>query len=61
MQIEIRPIEGYAEYMACEDLQQITWGSGVVPLNLLLTAHSNGGVVLGAFDRAAPGAPLVGF
>ncbi|MEI7768464.1 MAG: hypothetical protein WCI67_00670 [Chloroflexales bacterium] len=59
--IEIRPVAGYAEYMACEELQQVTWGGGVVPLNMLVTAHTSGGVVLGAFDTAAPTAPLVGF
>lgn len=62
MTIEIRPVAGYAEYMACEELQNITWdGYGIVPLNMLLTAHVNGGVLLGAFDTAAPAAPMVGF
>ncbi len=62
MTIEIRPVAGYAEYMACEALQDVAWGSfGIVPLNMLTTVHSSGGVVLGAFDTAAPAAPLVGF
>ncbi len=61
MTIEIRPVAGYAEYVACEEIQRVAWGSGVVPLNMLTTIHASGGVVLGAFDRAAPSAPLVGF
>ncbi|NNJ10422.1 hypothetical protein EKD04_008795 [Chloroflexales bacterium ZM16-3] len=62
MVIEIRPVAGYAEYMACEEIQNVAWdGIGIVPLNMLLTAHTNGGVLLGAFDTDAPGAPMVGF
>lgn len=62
MDIRIRPVETYAEYLACEGLQRAVWGEfGVVPHHLLLTAQRSGGLVLGAFDQAAPGAPLVGF
>jgi predicted GNAT superfamily acetyltransferase len=62
MTIEIRPVAGYAEYTACEEIQRGVWGVyDTVPLNMLLTAHLNGGVLLGAFDADAPGAPLVGF
>ncbi|MCS6888776.1 hypothetical protein [Chloroflexus sp.] len=50
MQITIRPVATYAEYRACEQLQQLVWGDEfVVPLNLLVTAQRNGGLVLGAF------------
>jgi predicted GNAT superfamily acetyltransferase len=62
MTVEIRPVAGYAEYMACEEIQRVTWGGfGIVPLHMLLTAHISGGVLLGAFDTGAPGAPMVGF
>lgn len=62
MQIELRPVTTYAEYMACEDLQREVWGEfGVVPHHMLITVQKNGGLVLGAFDEAAPGRPLVGF
>ncbi|MBX0327686.1 hypothetical protein K2Z83_08345 [Oscillochloris sp. ZM17-4] len=62
MKIVIRPVAGYAEHMACEEIQHVVWGEhGAVPLHMLLTAHTNGGVLLGAFDADAPGAPMVGF
>ncbi|NTU80892.1 MAG: hypothetical protein HGA45_16180 [Chloroflexales bacterium] len=62
MSIEIRPVTGYHEYLACEELQRVVWGQfGAVPHHMLLTVQKNGGICLGAFDIAAPGAPLVGF
>jgi predicted GNAT superfamily acetyltransferase len=62
MSIEIRPVAGLREYAACEQIQRAVWGDfGVVPDHMLLTAQRNGGLVLGAFDTAAPGAPMVGF
>lgn len=62
MNIEIRPVERYHEYLACEALQREVWGEfGAVPLHMLLTAQRNGGLVLGAFDLAASEAPLIGF
>lgn len=62
MKIEIRPITGYHEYMACEELQRVVWGAfGAVPYHLLLTVQKNAGLCLGAFDLDAPAAPLVGF
>ncbi|WP_298814891.1 hypothetical protein [Chloroflexus sp.] len=58
MQITIRPVATYAEYQACYQLQQLVWGAEfAVPVNLLVTAQRNGGLVLGAFD----GDELVGF
>jgi predicted GNAT superfamily acetyltransferase len=58
MQITIRPIATYAEYLACEQLQRLVWGSDfTVPLNMLVTVQRNGGLVLGAFA----GNELVGF
>lgn len=62
MSIEIRLIATLAEYGACANLQRTVWGHmEVVPDHMLLTVQRNGGIVLGAFDHAAPGAPLVGF
>jgi chorismate synthase len=62
MTIEIHPVASYAEYMACEQIQHTVWdGIGIVPLNILLTANVNGGLLLGAFDTAAPDQPMVGF
>lgn len=62
MPIDIRPVARYDEYMACEALQREVWGPfGVVPHHLLLTVQKSGGLVLGAFDQDASGAPLVGF
>jgi predicted GNAT superfamily acetyltransferase len=62
MQIELRPVRAFHEYQACEALQREVWGEfGYVPDHLLITIQKSGGVVIGAFDEAAPGAPLVGF
>jgi len=62
MPIEIRPLRSYSEYLACEELQREVWGAfGAAPYHVLLTVQRNGGLVLGAFDHDAPGAPLVGF
>jgi predicted GNAT superfamily acetyltransferase len=62
MTIQIRPVETFAEYLACEDLQHAVWGPfGATPQHVLITAQKNGGLVLGAFDTAAPDAPLIGF
>jgi predicted GNAT superfamily acetyltransferase len=62
MSIEIRPVKTFGEYMACVTIQQVVWGElEAVPQHMLLTAHKNGGICLGAFDTAAPDAPLVGF
>lgn len=50
----IRPLQTWDEYLACEALEANVWqmpeGRGTVPAWLLITAHRNGGVVLGAFD-----------
>lgn len=62
MSLEIRPVRTYAEYMACVAVQRVVWGDlEAVPQHMLFTVHKSGGVCLGAFDTAAPGAPLVGF
>lgn len=60
--ISIRPFAAWHEYLAAEELQREVWHMpdwrDVVPANLLITAHKNGGIVLGAFD---PADRLVGF
>lgn len=62
MALEIRSVKTYDEYMACVAIQGAVWGDlDAVPLHMLLTAHKSGGVCLGAFDTAAPGAPMAGF
>jgi predicted GNAT superfamily acetyltransferase len=66
MKIEIRPIHTHNEYRGVEQLQRRVWGLEeveVVPDHLLLTAHKNGGLVLGAFDTSSgdEGGRLVGF
>jgi predicted GNAT superfamily acetyltransferase len=51
--IEIRPILTHGEYLALEQLQRETWHKDdvmIVPDHLLITAHKNGGLVLGAFE-----------
>jgi len=52
--ISIRPLKEWHEYLAAEELQRIVWQMpdwrDVVPANLLIAAHKNGGIALGAFD-----------
>ena len=60
MVIEIRPIKTEEEYRAVEQLQREIWGAQdieIVAHEMLMTAHKNGGVMLGAFDREI----LIGF
>jgi len=60
MAIEIRPVKTQDEYTAVEQLQREIWGASdieIVAFETLMTAHKNGGVVLGAFDEEK----LVGF
>ncbi len=66
MPIEIRPVQSIPEYRAIEQLQREIWGLDdveIVPDHVLLTAHKNGGLVLGAFDvQPATGEErLIGF
>lgn len=60
MEIEIRPL-ALSEYHTCETLQYRVWKMeserDVVPLHMLLAVHTQGGLLLGAFD----GNELVGF
>jgi predicted GNAT superfamily acetyltransferase len=64
MSIEIRPIQTHEEYRAAEDLQRAVWAledARLVPDNIMITMHKNGGVVLGAFDTAEQPPRLIGY
>jgi predicted GNAT superfamily acetyltransferase len=57
-------LDTIAQMEGVEDLQRIVWPGSetdIVPGHLLITAVHNGGLVLGAYPSAEPGAPLVGF
>jgi len=60
--ISIRSIETREEYRAIEELQRSVWQMpdwrDVVPTDLLVAVHKNGGIILGAFDESRQ---LVGF
>lgn len=59
--VVVRQLEGHAEYRACVELQELTWGAGFherVPPAMLLIAQKMGGIAAGAFDR---GGRLLGF
>jgi len=62
LDITIRPLHAWQEYLAAEELQRIVWQMpdwrDSVPANLLITAHKNGGILIGAFD---PSHRLIGF
>ena len=62
MTYNLRCLETYDEYHACERLQQHAWSLSdaldVIPLTNLVTAQKWGGLVLGAFDE---GGELHGF
>jgi predicted GNAT superfamily acetyltransferase len=52
--LTIRKLKTIEEYRGCEDIQKAVWKFSdreVIPVNELITAQRNGGVVLGAFDR----------
>src|SRR5262245_5436573 len=64
MAIEIRPVKTEAEYRAVERLQREIWGSEdieIIGFEILMTAHKNGGVMLGAFDTIEGEERMVGF
>lgn len=61
MSVEIRPLESWSEYRACERLQRSVWGEGfteLVPASILEITQRLGGVCSGAFDETGG---LVGF
>lgn len=64
MAIEIRPVKTEDEYHAVERLQREIWGAQdieIVAFEILMTAHKNGGVMLGAFDIVEGEERMVGF
>jgi predicted GNAT superfamily acetyltransferase len=64
MAIEIRPVKTEDEYHAVERLQREIWGAQdieIVAFEILMTAHKNGGVTLGAFDVVEGEERMVGF
>jgi predicted GNAT superfamily acetyltransferase len=64
MAIEIRPVKTEDEYHAVEQLQRDIWGAQdieIVAFETLMTAHKNGGVMLGAFDTGKDENPMIGF
>lgn len=59
--IVLRPLETYAEYRACVDLQRATWGADFtecVPAAILMVGQKIGGITAGAFG---PDGRLLGF
>lgn len=59
--MELRPLEGWEEYRACEELQREVWGEGfgeIAPAGLVKVTRRVGGVASGAFDDDGR---LVGF
>src|SRR5262245_22306570 len=64
MAIEIRTIKTQEEYHEVERLQREIWGAQdieIVGFEPLMTAHRNGGVMLGAFDDAKTEERMIGF
>jgi predicted GNAT superfamily acetyltransferase len=64
MAIEIRPVKTENEYHAVERLQREIWGAQdieIIAFEMLMTAHKNGGVMLGAFDVIEGEEQMVGF
>lgn len=59
--VVIRPLKSMEEFRFCHTVQAKTWGlkdmEEVIPDHQLLTAHKNGGLVLGAFHKEE----MVGF
>lgn len=58
--MKIRKLETHKEYLAAEDLQRKVFGFAdreVIPLNELVVAQKNGGIVFGTFE----GQKLIGF
>lgn len=59
--MEIRPLERWEEYRACEELQRVIWGEDfgeTAPAGLMKVARRVGGVATGAFDETGR---MVGF
>lgn len=65
MDIHIRPPQLWSEYLQCEQVQRTVWPApddrDIVPASLLVTAHKNGGLLLGAFEESRMVAFVFGF
>jgi len=65
IQIEIRPLIGFAEFERCVELQLAVWGysdGDLIPKRVFIVASAIGGQVLGAFDTSKSGTEaVVGF
>jgi predicted GNAT superfamily acetyltransferase len=64
MAIEIRPVRTEDEYHTVERLQREIWGMQdveIIAFETLMTAHKNGGVMIGAFDVVEGEERMVGF
>jgi predicted GNAT superfamily acetyltransferase len=64
MAIQIRSVKTENEYQAVERLQSEIWGAQdieIIGFEILMTAHKNGGVMLGAFDVVEGEERMVGF
>jgi predicted GNAT superfamily acetyltransferase len=63
--VELDPVRSHDEYRAVEQLQRDVWRleeAEIVPDHVLITAHKNGGLVVGAFEPLPEGGrQLVGF
>lgn len=60
-QVTFRPLASEADYLACIELQRVTWGrdfSDAVPMSILKITQKAGGIAAGAF---APDGRLLGF
>lgn len=52
--MEVRPLDGWEEYRACEELQREIWGDAfaqVAPAGLMKVTARVGGIASGAFDE----------
>jgi predicted GNAT superfamily acetyltransferase len=62
--IHIQSFTTLEQFDFCVDLEEAIWGydpADMIPRRVFLLASRIGGQVLGAFDRANPGAPPIGF
>lgn len=61
LEVELRELGSTDDYLACVELQQVTWGrgfDGLVPVSVLKVSQKVGGVAAGAFD---PAGRMLGF
>ncbi|MGE5138483.1 MAG: hypothetical protein ACM3JD_03385 [Rudaea sp.] len=65
MDTHIRPARLWSDYLQCEQVQRAVWPApddrDIVPASLLVTAHKNGGILIGAFEGSKMVAFVFGF